>query len=174
MKRIIAFFVEAFCIFIISKLILKGYLTKNTHTHTYTHINVDNANQQQQHTPTINNTYTYTYDYTKHNVTCNELGIHTWTVLHSIAASYANYPNETEKRNFERFFNGLMHIYPSHSSIMQKIIENTPLEHNSREELVYYICDIHNQMNKALGKKKFSCKNAFDIWGGDCGCNTNN
>ena len=170
MKKIIAFFVEAFCVFILSKLVLKGYLTKNVH-------NDDDAHTHKQHTSSLinsNSSSSSSYDYSKHNVTCDELGVHTWTVLHSIAASYANYPNETEKRNFERFFNGLMHVYPSRSNIMKEIVEDTPLEHNSREELVYYICDIHNQMNRALGKKKFACKNAFDIWGGDCGCNTNN
>ena len=158
MKKIVAFVVEAFCVFIFSKLITKGYLTK---AHEAKEVSVSSRSNS-------------SYDYSKRNVTCEELGVHTWTVLHSVAAAYANYPNETEKRNVERVFNGLMHVYPSRNTVMKEIVEDTPLEHGSREELVYYLCDIHNQMNKVLGKKRFPCKNAFDIWGGDCGCNTNN
>ena len=41
---------------------------------------------------------------------------------------------------------------------------------DSREELVNYICKIHNIVNKVLQKPQFDCKKAFDFWGGDCGC----
>ena len=44
------------------------------------------------------------------------------------------------------------------------------LKANSREELVNYICKIHNIVNKVLNKPIFDCKKAFDYWGGDCGC----
>ena len=50
------------------------------------------------------------------------------------------------------------------------MLNENPIKDNSREELVYYICDIHNQVNKFLKKPIFDCKKAFDIWGGDCGC----
>ena len=50
------------------------------------------------------------------------------------------------------------------------MLNEIPIKHNSREELVYYICDLHNHVNKRLGKPIFECKKAFDFWGGDCGC----
>ncbi len=64
-----------------------------------------------------------------------------------------------------------MYFYPSKSELMEEILKEHPLEYSNREELVYYMCQIHNILNKKLGKKKFSCKEAFNVWGGDCGCN---
>jgi FAD-linked sulfhydryl oxidase len=110
--------------------------------------------------------------YTKKNENCSSLGKHTWAVLHSIAASYSNNPNKTDKINIEKFFNGLIYNYPSKNNLIKNIIKENPLKNSNREELVYYICNIHNIMNKKLNKNHFRCKNAFDIWGGDCGCDS--
>ena len=43
------------------------------------------------------------------------------------------------------------------------------LKANSREELVNYICKIHNIVNKVLNKPIFDCKKPFDYLGGDYG-----
>ena len=48
-----------------------------------------------------------------------------------------------------------------------------PIKHNNREELVYYICFLHNKVNERLNKPIFDCKKAFEFWGGDCGCSLN-
>ena len=108
--------------------------------------------------------------YTKKNENCSSLGKHTWSLLHSIAASYSNKPNETEKKNIEKFFYGLIYNYPSKNNLISNIIKENPLKNSNREEFVYYICNIHNIINKKLNKNHFRCKNAFEIWGGDCGC----
>lgn len=56
----------------------------------------------------------------------------------------------------------------------KKMIEENKIRNNSREELVYYICDLHNIVNKRLHKPIFDCKKAFSFWGGDCGCSNSN
>ncbi len=50
------------------------------------------------------------------------------------------------------------------------MIDENPIRAKTREELVTYICDIHNIVNRRLNKTEYDCKKAFDIWGGDCGC----
>ena len=50
------------------------------------------------------------------------------------------------------------------------MLSKYPIKHNSREELVYYLCDLHNIVNERLKKPRFDCKKAFDFWGGECGC----
>lgn len=163
MKReIITLFIETFVIFLATKIITKGYLNKYFYPSSQTLSNNTNTSA----------TYSYNYTFNSQDVNCSSLGRHTWAVLHSIAASYANFPNETEKNNFKMFFDGLINSYPSNNTFIKEIIKEKPLGHNSREELVYYICEIHNMMNKKLNKSKFNCRNAFDIWGGDCGCNS--
>lgn len=54
-----------------------------------------------------------------------------------------------------------------------ELIANNPIKNNSRQELVLYLCDIHNQVNKRLNKPIFDCEKASDFWGGDCGCSGN-
>ena len=51
------------------------------------------------------------------------------------------------------------------------MLVDIPFRYKSREELVFYICELHNDVNKRLNKPIHDCKKAFDIWGGDCGCN---
>ena len=36
--------------------------------------------------------------------------------------------------------------------------------------MVKYFCNLHNSVNKRLGKELFDCNKAYDHWGGDCGC----
>lgn len=50
------------------------------------------------------------------------------------------------------------------------MIKKYPIRHNSRDSLVYYFCDLHNEVNERLKKPYFDCKKAFDFWGGDCNC----
>ena len=137
--------INSILIFLISKFFLKGYKY------------IPNSEKINTNSP--------------HNITCASLGSDTWSLLHSVAAMYSNHPNETERESVRDFFEGLMHFYPSKSELMKEIIKEHPLEYSNREELVYYMCQIHNILNKKLGKKKFSCKEAFNVWGGDCGCN---
>ena len=53
------------------------------------------------------------------------------------------------------------------SAHFQLIIKENPIQHNSREELVYYL---QNKVNAKLKKPIFDCKKAFGFWGGECGC----
>ena len=147
------FILNSVIIFLLSKLYLKGYKFKSK--------DITNDNKKN-----ISNIY-----YIPHNITCNSLGVSTWALLHSVAAIYPNNPNKTEQENLKNFFDGLMYFYPSQSKMMKEILREHPLEYSNREELIYYMCEIHNILNKKLGKKKFSCKEAFNVWGGDCGCN---
>ena len=160
--------INSILIFLISNFFLKGYKYIPKPNKNNTKLPHDNSISKNN----ISSKYDYSSQYyIPHNITCESLGSNTWSLLHSIAAIYSNHPNETERESVKDFFEGLMHFYPSNSDLMKEIIKEHPLEYSNREELVYYICQIHNILNKKLGKKKFSCKEAFNVWGGDCGCN---
>lgn len=105
-------------------------------------------------------------------LTKQEIGRHAWALLHSIAAAYPAIPTNEEKKSIEDFINGFGRNFPCKicGKHFVKMIEEHPIKHNSREELVFYFCDLHNLVNKFLGKPYFDCVQAFDIWGGDCGC----
>ena len=54
------------------------------------------------------------------------------------------------------------------------MLKDNPINYSSREDLVNYICNLHNLVNIRLDKPIFDCQNAFKFWGGDCGCNETN
>ena len=163
------FILNSIIIFLLSKLYLKGYKFKSNIS------NKEKNNIDKTSNKTLKNISNEEYDYSSpyyypHNLTCNSLGVSTWALLHSVAAIYSNNPNKTEMESLKDFFDGLMYFYPSKSELMKEILKEHPLEYSNREELIYYMCEIHNILNRKLGKKKFSCKDAFNVWGGDCGC----
>ena len=165
--KIFHFILHSFLIFLISKLYLKGYKLKSKDFNSIQKNNIANIkNDSKIGQFNYNSSY-----YNNHNITCNSLGSSTWALLHSVSAIYSNHPNITERSYLKDFFIGLMYFYPSNSHILKEILKEHPLEYSNREELIYYMCEIHNILNKRLGKQKFSCKEAFNIWGGDCGCN---
>lgn len=49
----------------------------------------------------------------------------------------------------------------------KKLLTDNPIRNNGREELVIYICELHNQVNKRLNKEIFDCNNAIKFWGGE-------
>ena len=105
-------------------------------------------------------------------LTKQEIGRNTWTILHSIAASFPNNPTEEDKKQITNLMYSLAHLFPCKicGGHLLKMLNKEGVKANSREELVNYICKIHNIVNKVLGKPIFDCKRAFDFWGGDCGC----
>ena len=105
-------------------------------------------------------------------LTKQEIGRDTWALLHSIAASYPNEPNEEDKKQITNFLYGLANLFPCKicGNHLLRMLKKEGIHADSREELVNYICKIHNIVNKVLEKPQFDCKKAFDIWGVDCGC----
>ena len=101
-----------------------------------------------------------------------ELGRHSWAVLHSIAAAFPAIPTEEEKKTIENFLFSFAQVYPCKicGKHFNEMLQNYPIKIKSREDLVFYFCDLHNKVNKRLGKPEYDCMKTFEIWGGDCGC----
>ncbi len=52
-----------------------------------------------------------------------------------------------------------------------EMIKEHPLRANTRSEFMIYVCEVHNIVNKRIGKPIFPCEKVFEIWGqNDCGC----
>ena len=50
------------------------------------------------------------------------------------------------------------------------MLKKHPIQNDTRMQLVYYMCFLHNIVNERMDKPKFDCEKAFDVWGGHCGC----
>lgn len=89
----------------------------------------------------------------------NIWGPHAWTFLHFITLSYPKNPTETDKYNMNTFLKSLEHVLPCDvCKIHYK--ENTEEIHpltnqvlSSKENLVKWLIDVHNTVNKRNGKK---------------------
>ena len=105
-------------------------------------------------------------------VSKEQLGRFSWTLLHSIAASYPKKPSIEDKAQVQHFLHSFAYLFPCQtcSKHFKQMLEENPIESDSREALVLYLCRLHNNVNKRLNKKIFDCKKAFEFWGGECGC----
>ena len=81
-----------------------------------------------------------------------------------MTASYPNDPTGGDKKQITNFMHGLTNLFPCRirGDHLLKMLKKEGVKVNSREELVNYICKIHNIVNKVLNKPIFDCKKAFD------------
>ena len=86
-------------------------------------------------------------------------GKHGWFFLHSITLNYSTCPTVDEKKNIKNFFNNVGNVLPCEKCQYhyKKHIEKHPLTNqilNSKDKLVRWLFDIHNEVNILTGKPK--------------------
>ena len=104
-----------------------------------------------------------------------ELGQAGWTLLHTMAANYADRPTPRERRAAESFLQALGDLYPCKlcAGHLRRFMRKTPVasQSHSREALSLYLCDAHNEVNRRNGKEDFFCDiGVLDHRWKDCGC----
>lgn len=93
-------------------------------------------------------------------------GPHAWVFLHSITFNYPNCPKQEDKINMRNFFNNLQNILPCDKCKNNFLthIKKRPLTDNilcSKRELIKWLIDIHNDVNKMNGKQSVSYNDAI-------------
>ena len=86
-----------------------------------------------------------------------------WLFLHSIALNYPKNPTYTDKINMKTFFETVGKVLPCNSCKKHYMdnIKKLPIQLNSKDELVKWTIDFHNLVNKILGKRIISEKEAL-------------
>lgn len=90
----------------------------------------------------------------------NIWGPSAWLFLHTITFNYPDNPTNQDKNNYYNFFNNLKYILPC-EKCKKHYVENFNkynLEEilNSKDNLIKWLIDIHNEVNKDTGKKTWS------------------
>lgn len=90
----------------------------------------------------------------------------TWTLLHSITLEYPENPTEEDKENIKNFINCFGKVLPCEKCRInfKTHIEELPLSDNilnSRKNLIKWMIDIHNLVNKMNGKKELTYQEAL-------------
>jgi FAD-linked sulfhydryl oxidase len=96
-----------------------------------------------------------------------QLGRSSWTLLHSITASYPISPTPTEQNQVKQFMGLFSKFYPCWvcAEDFQEFMEKSKIRTSSREEFGQWMCEAHNDVNRKLGKKEFDCSKWEERWG---------
>ncbi|KAK3989662.1 ERV/ALR sulfhydryl oxidase [Cladorrhinum sp. PSN332] len=94
------------------------------------------------------------------------LGRSTWTLLHSIAATYPRTPTQTQQSDLKSFIKLFSKFYPCWvcAEDFQAYIEKEKVKAGSRDEFGNWLCEAHNEVNRKLGKPVFDCGRWEERW----------
>jgi hypothetical protein len=89
-----------------------------------------------------------------------------WTFLHTITFQYPEYPTDLDKQKYYTFFNSLKNVLPCPNckEHYSENFENIPIRLESREDLIEWLIDIHNEVNKKNNKRIYTYKEVYDIY----------
>ncbi|KAJ4164131.1 hypothetical protein LMH87_005816 [Akanthomyces muscarius] len=94
------------------------------------------------------------------------LGRSSWTLLHTIAATYPDTPSRTQQADMLRFVDLFSKLYPCWvcaEDFQSYIVKRVP-KVTSRDEFGQWMCSAHNDVNRKLGKKEFDCSKWLERW----------
>jgi FAD-linked sulfhydryl oxidase len=94
------------------------------------------------------------------------LGRSTWTLLHSIAATYPPAPTPREQSDLKSFMRLFSRLYPCWvcAEDFQQYMEKREIQAGSRAEFGNWLCEAHNEVNRKLGKPTFDCAKWEERW----------
>lgn len=95
-----------------------------------------------------------------------QLGRSSWTLLHSIAATYPEKPTTAEQNDVRSFMQLFSKLYPCWvcAEDFQKYIKKEEPKTASRDEFGRWLCAAHNAVNAKLGKNTFDCNLWQERW----------
>ncbi|KAL4988275.1 ERV/ALR sulfhydryl oxidase domain-containing protein [Aspergillus falconensis] len=98
------------------------------------------------------------------------LGRSTWTLLHSLTATYPEKASPSEQAEMGSFLKLLSKLYPCwvcaedfRNWMAEPSGKNQP-RLGGRSEFGNWMCEAHNEVNRKLGKKEFDCRFWEERW----------
>lgn len=100
-------------------------------------------------------------------VTKEELGRATWTFLHTLAAQYPENPTRQQKKDVKELMSILSRMYPCKECAdhFKEVLRANPVQAGSHDEFSQWLCQVHNVVNRSLGKLVFPCERVDARWG---------
>lgn len=101
----------------------------------------------------------------------DQIGRSSWTLLHSIAATYPEKPSDTKQRDLKQFLKLFGTFYPCWfcaDDFNEYMVKKEPVV-KTQEDFGRWLCDAHNEVNVKLGKPRFDCNLWKQRWkDGEC------
>ncbi|KAF9570021.1 hypothetical protein EC968_002335 [Mortierella alpina] len=94
------------------------------------------------------------------------LGRATWTFLHTMAAYYPEKPSAMEQTTMKSLLSSFSQFYPCGpcAEHLREEMKVDPPKVESRKELAWWMCEMHNKVNDILGKEAFDCNKVDERW----------
>ena len=93
-------------------------------------------------------------------------GPEAWSLIHYTALAYPVQPTDADKENYKTFYYSLQNTLPCPKCAKnyQRHLKDIPIDEalDGPEELFKWTIDIHNEVNKELGKRKYSYEEVSD------------
>ena len=91
-------------------------------------------------------------------------GPHSWYFLHFVSFHYPLKPSNQDKQNYFNFFNSLKHVLPCNKCKEHYKENSIELKNNlnSKDDLVKWLIDLHNEVNKKNNKKIWSYSDVYN------------
>ena len=96
----------------------------------------------------------------------SELGLATWSFLHSVAAYYPAAPDPSQQEDARQLLNIVSRLYPCSDcaeDLRSDLVKDPPVV-TSSVEFSQWMCRLHNKVNLKLGKPQFDCTRIFERW----------
>ncbi|KAI9216827.1 FAD dependent sulfhydryl oxidase [Blastocladiella britannica] len=95
-----------------------------------------------------------------------ELGNHTWTFLHTTAAHYPTQPTAAQQSAMSGLVSSVAALYPCGwcATHLTDYLVKRPPATESRDAISQWMCVMHNDVNRRLGKPEFDCSRVLERW----------
>lgn len=95
-----------------------------------------------------------------------ELGRSTWVLLHTMAAYLPDRLNAAEQAQLIQFIHALAVFYPCKecAAHFRTLLKVFPPVVRSQMEFSGWLCRVHNEVNRSLGKPEFDCTRCSERW----------
>ncbi|RDL33829.1 uncharacterized protein BP5553_08197 [Venustampulla echinocandica] len=95
-----------------------------------------------------------------------QLGRASWTLLHSITATYPETPTPNEQNDVKQFMRLFGKLYPCWvcAEDFQSYMERNKVRAETRDRFGRWMCEAHNEVNRKLGKNEFDCNKWEERW----------
>lgn len=101
-------------------------------------------------------------------ITKEDIGRATWLFLHTLAAQYPEQPTRQQRKDAKTLIDVLTRMYPCGECArhFKHVVAANPPQVESKKKFSLWMCEVHNVVNRSLGKPSFNCDLVESRWAG--------